>query len=84
MYKCYECGLEFDQPKTYSEDYTPGGAFESGSFCCKYTGCPNCEGRFGELIECDSCGEKIFLEDIFCTPNGYVCSECEEAENDGE
>lgn len=85
MYKCYECGLEFDEPKIYSEDCTPGESFEKGSFCCKYRGCPRCGENFGELIECDACGDQIFIEDSFCTSKGRVCSLCEEeSDEDGE
>lgn len=51
MYKCDECGYVFDEPKTYSEDLTPGLAFEGGSFIKEYEGCPLCEGQFHEIVE---------------------------------
>lgn len=55
MYKCCDCGLVFDNPKTYSEDRTPGGAFEGGSFNYSWEGCPSCEGAFDEAMLCQRC-----------------------------
>lgn len=40
MFKCYDCGYVFEEPKHYSEDRTPGGAFEGSSFIEHFTGCP--------------------------------------------
>ena len=57
MYKCCDCGLVFDTPKHYSEDRTPGGAFEGGSFIYHYDGCPSCGGAYEEAIECQRCAD---------------------------
>ena len=43
MYKCNDCDCIFDNPKTYSEDRTPSGVFEGGSFIETWEGCPHCE-----------------------------------------
>lgn len=60
MFKCYDCGYVFEEPKHYSEDRTPGGAFEGGSFIEHFTGCPQCAGAYDEAVECDGCGEWCF------------------------
>jgi len=40
MYKCLDCGFEFDEPKTVSEDYEAyGSIFFEESECC-----PECFG----------------------------------------
>lgn len=51
MYKCIECGLVFENAKLYSEDRTPGGAFEGGSFIEKWYGCPHCSCDYVEFFE---------------------------------
>lgn len=51
MYRCLDCNYEFDEPKEYKEDLTPGGANEGGSFICKYNGCPRCSGAYEEIEE---------------------------------
>lgn len=51
MYKCVDCGLVFDEPKLFSEDRTPGGAFEGGSFIERWYGCPNCSCNYEKFIE---------------------------------
>lgn len=71
MYKCLDCGLVFEEPKKYSEDCTPGGAFEGGSFIQYFCGCPWCAGAFEEVSECSNCGEYY---------TGYECPNCEAEE----
>lgn len=51
MFKCNDCDLVFEEPKEYTEDRTPGGAFEGGSFIYRWTGCPNCGGNYEEYEE---------------------------------
>lgn len=51
MFKCIECGYVFEEPKNYSEDLTPGGVFEGGSFIKHYKGCPKCQGEYIEYID---------------------------------
>ena len=77
MYKCYDCGCEFDQAETYAEDCTPGGTSEGGSFIRKYQGCPQCGGEFGSGEECAICGEWEYYAygDPF-SPAGFVCQGC--------
>ena len=51
LYRCLECGEVFEEPSTYSEDRTPGGVNEGGSFIYHYKGCPVCEGSYEEIEE---------------------------------
>lgn len=51
MYKCLDCGYIFDEPNRYSEDRTPGGVFEGGSFIEYWYGCPSCAGAYEEYDE---------------------------------
>lgn len=79
MYKCFDCGCVFEQPKTYVEDCTPGGVSEGGSFLQKYDCCPECEGAFGSVEECVACGEWEYLACGEFTSMGFVCCECSNA-----
>ena len=54
MYYCKECDYVFEEPKKYTEDRTPGGAFEGGSFIEYFEGCPICGGAFVEYNEEES------------------------------
>lgn len=83
MYKCVECESVFEEPLKESEDCTPGGAFEGGSFIRYYTVCPNCQSEgYLEAKECDCCGEYFFEEELTDTEGmvnggvGYVCPGC--------
>lgn len=84
MYKCYDCGYVFDTPKHCSEDRTPGGAFEGGSFIERWDGCPKCEGAFDEVIECDGCGEFFLREELRSNEDGSFCDMCYEEDYDEE
>lgn len=74
MYKCVECDYVFDEPRSYSEDRTPGGAFEGGSFIYRYSGCPSCSGNYDEAVECDGCGEYFLQKELEWNTN--LCEEC--------
>lgn len=82
MNKCKDCGLIFDEPKEYSEDRTPGGAFEGGSFIEYFTGCPYCSGAYEEAKECEICGNYFTDDELKDTTEminggcGYCCSQC--------
>lgn len=76
MYKCYDCGSIFTEPENFSEDRTPGGAFEGGSFIEDYTGCPMCSGAYGEVQECDLCGEWAYVGDLNYCEQGSLCDDC--------
>lgn len=69
MFICNECELVFSEPKVYSEDRTPGGVFEGGSFIETYKGCPSCGGNYDEAMECQRCEEYISTKSDapFCT-----------------
>lgn len=53
MFKCYECGLEFEVPKFIDE--------REGEYFRTYAVCPNCEGVFGDYekkcVNCIYCDE---------------------------
>lgn len=77
MYKCKECGYSFSTPKTYSEDRTPGGVSEGGSFIETWEGCPSCScGDLIEFRECDECGKFCDIRDLTATSNGLICDLC--------
>ena len=79
MKKCFECGCVFEEPTTYTEDCTPGGVSEGGSFIQKYDGCPSCGGAFGSVEECVACGEWEYVAYGELTSLGFVCQECASA-----
>lgn len=64
MYRCKECGLIFEDPKMYSEDRTPGGSFEGGSFIETYFGCPKCEGNYEEVEYNEELEKYMIYEEI--------------------
>lgn len=74
QYQCLDCGYQFDTPKEYTEDCTPGDAFEGGSFIKHYLGCPICSGAYEELQECHECGEMFLDKDLYY----HVCEKCRE------
>lgn len=76
MYKCFDCGCVFEQPKTYVEDCTPGGVSEGGSFLQKYDCCPECEGAFGSVEECVICGEWGYVDSGCYDNDGFICENC--------
>ena len=76
MYKCLHCGYVFEEPATYSEDCTPGGAFEGGSFIDYYEGCPKCSCGYEEVFECDDCGEFLTFEETENKNRRYYCTDC--------
>ena len=76
MYKCLDCGAIFTEPENYSEDRTPGGVFEGGSFIEHYTGCPMCSRAYEAVQECDMCGEWTFENCLNYCEYGSICDEC--------
>lgn len=89
MFKCEDCGYIFDEPKKYSEDRTPGGSFEGGSFIEYFTGCPLCSGSYEDTTYCDEC-ERHFGEsevEYVELENGeekYLCEDCKKELKGGE
>lgn len=85
MFICMDCRCIFDEPAKFSEDATPGGFNEGGSFVRRWTGCPACGGSFDMAVECDNCGELYFDEELIGNENGKYCQHCieelEEKEN---
>lgn len=76
MYKCVECENIFEKPKEWSEDYTPGGANEGGSFIYRYDGCPSCGGAFREAKVCDACLKYEIEERGEYIDNDWLCNDC--------
>lgn len=71
MYKCSDCDSLFEEPKKYTEDMTPGGYFEGGSFIYGYYGCPYCSGNYEEYKEVDDEDE---YDSDYCVDNNMDCS----------
>lgn len=77
FYKCLECNRIFSETKTVSEDLTPGGAFEGGSFVNHYEVCPYCEeNNYKELEECDRCGFIEIKENGEKIKGQFICEHC--------
>ena len=81
MYKCQDCLEVFDEPRKYSEDCTPGGSFEGGSFMRYFKGCPYCAGHYEDADECDNCGKVIFTTDGELIDGKFICKDCLKKEN---
>lgn len=83
MYKCLDCGLIFEKPKIYCEDFSPSCSFEGGKFIAEYSGCPRCEGAFKEADCCSNCGNIDILKKY--KNEGFWCENCiEEKEKENE
>ena len=63
MYRCYNCGLVFEEPKKYFKDNY-------------FLGCPECSGSYSKVQECDGCGEWVFPEYLVSTEDGSFCELC--------
>ena len=76
MFKCYDCGATFDEPKTYREQMGEHfGVPAYDTFAC----CPHCNGSFDEAVQCEKCEEYFFADEL----NDGICDEClEEAKNE--
>lgn len=72
MYYCSDCNIFFEEPSSYSEDRTPGGAFEGGSFIEHYSGCPNCGCGYEEAHHCDMCA------DAYVRESEDICDSCKQ------
>lgn len=68
MYKCLECGLEFEDPKVVYE--------REGEWDREYEVCPNCSGTFKEYErKCGTCKWADAEEKFFCTEVDDLVSE---------
>lgn len=76
QYICIECGLIFEEPKTYKIDTTPGGAFEGGSFMYEYEACPRCEGSYTKAEQCVVCMDWKIEENGEYIDNDFLCEDC--------
>lgn len=70
MYKCFDCGETFEEPKEYCET-VPYGCQDVVEK--KHLGCPSCGGDFDESKECEYCG-KHFLEEE--SRSDVICNDC--------
>lgn len=66
MFKCKDCGCEFDEPAVWYDDPSPVGVgLPSGAYV--YTECPKCgSGDYTEGKACPICGEEHFGDDPYC------------------
>lgn len=76
IYECLDCGKQFDEPKAYSEDLTPGEVFEGGSFSNYFTGCPFCAGAYEETVECCECGSRVLMKNGELIGKKFYCDSC--------
>lgn len=53
MYKCLDCGCEFDEDDVYEWDEDYGLDSPPYQHFC---GCPSCHGVYEEARECERCG----------------------------
>ena len=75
MFKCYECGSTFSEPRNTRElvgEHFGFPAYES--FSC----CPKCSGSFDEATQCKICGEWFFEDEL----DDGICEECLEEKKD--
>ena len=61
MYKCLDCGMEFEAPSIWTE---PHGE--------EVSGCPTCGGAYEKLKECEACMRLCLKEELH---NG-LCESC--------
>ena len=71
MYRCIECGQVFDEPDTWKEDR---GEFWGVSCSETMSGCPECQGDYEEVFECEECGEWFFEDEL----EDGLCEKCAE------
>ena len=86
MYKCSECGAEFEELEEWHKE---GGCYEAnyGVYfdfpdhhyypATTYMGCPKCgadEDDVAELVECDRCNTMV--EETWDTAYGNLCENC--------
>lgn len=69
MYKCLDCGKEFEHPHEYEECV---GCFWGDPAYQTFKECPHCGGDYEEMKRCAMCGESYLEEDL---TNGY-CEYC--------
>ena len=68
MFKCYDCGATFFEPKIVSQSVPYGEGYAS----YELSQCPNCNGSFGEAFICKDCEQYFFEDELH---NGY-CIDC--------
>lgn len=67
-YRCEECGWEFFEPASITENH----GITDGGFEEHFSVCPNCGGDYEELNECDRCGKEMAEGELY---NG-LCADC--------
>lgn len=75
MFKCYDCGKTFFEPKNYQEkmgEHFGFPAYES------FSGCPHCSGSFEEAVQCKKCGEWFFEDEL----TEGLCEDCIDEEKE--
>ncbi len=68
MYKCLDCGAEFEEPRKYRDSVPYGiGSVEMPERSC----CPHCSGDYEEASECENCA-KLFIPERAAK----LCEDC--------
>ena len=72
MYRCIDCGTEFEYPKKireYLDDDT--------HFFAMYYGCPHCRSDDVEqVVVCDLCGEHVADGYVVLKDGTIACNDC--------
>lgn len=72
-FKCYDCGHVFeDGEQSYWSESR--GEFWGSSCAEEMSGCPKCNGEYGEAVPCQVCGLDFLEEEL----NSFVCDSCVE------
>lgn len=76
MYRCLECGREFEEPEKILDSMEEWFGFPAPRY---YDGCPHCkEWSFSEIVgECCECGKELLDEDYYEWEGGDLyCGDC--------
>ena len=69
-FKCYDCGHLFEEGE--EAVWYESGEFWGAPFQQRMSGCPYCHGAYGEVSECEECGERHYTEEMI----DGLCEDC--------
>lgn len=81
MYRCANCGEQFDEPKIKTHHYS-GYNLPDGGYNEQYFSCPQCKcNEYEEIVICCECGDALSTDDknqyiYFKELNEIVCNDC--------
>ena len=68
MFKCYDCGKIFFEPKTIEQSHPYGMSNATEHL----SACPYCNGSFDEAYPCKECEEYFFKDEL----HSFYCVDC--------